>query len=456
MNGAKIDTYLEAKLDDYIAETIRLCAQPSISAMNLGLRECAAMVADILSSSDFDVQILETAGAPVVVGKAAGTSDKTLMFYNHYDVQPADPLDLWTTPPFEPTIRDGALYARGAKDDKGEFIARVAAVEAARAANGGTLPCNIVFLVEGQEEIGSPHINQFVQEHLDLLRCDAAIWEEGGVDNEGRPGSGLGARGILAVELRAKTASRDAHSGSGHMIPSAAWRLTWALNTLKDQSERIQIPGFYDDVQPMSEADRALINASFDPKDNAMLRQQLGVKQWLRSYADDDPRLAYAVFEPTCNIQGLTSGHQGEGLKTIVPAQARCVVDFRLVPDQDPQDIFNKLRAHLDAQGFDDIEVNWGGAMWPYKASPEHPFIQLTAEAARDVYGKEPRLQPLFGGSSPMYAIGRPFNVPIVWAGVGYPNSSTHAPDEHVRLSDFLKASQQIARIVDGFADMPW
>src|SRR4051794_2317687 len=175
-----MDTFLQAGLDGYIAEAAELCAQPSVSAHGEGMEACADLVATMLERHGFAVQIFPTAGHPVVVGRAAGDSPRTLLFYNHYDVQPAEPFELWTTPPFTPTVRNGALFARGAKDDKGEFVARLAAVDAVRAAHGGTLPCGVLFVVEGQEEIGSPHIAQFVREHTDLLQCHGSVWEEGG------------------------------------------------------------------------------------------------------------------------------------------------------------------------------------------------------------------------------------------------------------------------------------
>jgi acetylornithine deacetylase/succinyl-diaminopimelate desuccinylase-like protein len=221
----KIDDYLQLNLSGYIDETVELCAQPSVSARKEGVLECAGMVAQILERHGFRVHSIPTAGSPVIVGRADGQSERRLLFYNHYDVQPPEPFELWTTPPFEPTVRDGALYARGAKDDKGEFIARLAAVDAVRAAHGGELPCGVTFVVEGEEENGSPHIAQFVQEHLDLLQCDGAIWEEGGINPEGHPILVLGARGALVVELAVQTMKRDAHSGGAHILPNAAWRL---------------------------------------------------------------------------------------------------------------------------------------------------------------------------------------------------------------------------------------
>ncbi|MBI5715905.1 MAG: M20/M25/M40 family metallo-hydrolase, partial [Chloroflexi bacterium] len=200
----QIDSFLKKNLNSYIDKTIELCKHASISAQGgTVMGECADTVARTLLRHGFDVQTFDTPGNPVVVGRATGKSDRTLLFYNHYDVQPPEPLDLWTTPPFEPTVRDGALYARGAKDDKGEFVARIAAVDAAREANGGALPCGITFVVEGEEESGSPYIAQFVLDHLDLLKSHGAIWEEGGIDHQGHPVNLLGARGVLKVELTA-------------------------------------------------------------------------------------------------------------------------------------------------------------------------------------------------------------------------------------------------------------
>jgi acetylornithine deacetylase/succinyl-diaminopimelate desuccinylase-like protein len=450
-NNDRIDTYLTSNLDRYIQETARLCAQPSVSAQHLGMRECADLVAQILTEHGFEVQQFETPGNPVVVGRAKGRSERTLLCYNHYDVQPAEPFELWTTPPFEPTVRDGALYARGAKDDKGEFVVRLAAVDAVREANGGELPCGITFVVEGEEEVGSPTIADFVLQNLDLLKCHGSIWEEGFNSPDGRPMNLLGVRGVLSVELRARTMNRDAHSGSASTLPNAAWRLLWALSSLKGPDERIRIQGFYDRANPPTQRDLELCDAM--PTYEELIRDTFGVREFVRGATG--PALNRAVFEPTCNIQGIEGGYYGEGMKTVIPAEAVAKVDFRLVPDQDPDEIFGLLRAHLDREGFNDIEVIRHGQMWPAKGSPDDPLVQLTSRAAEEVYGKAPLLVPITGGSSPVYAFAGPLGgIPVVTAGVGYIGSRTHAPDEHIRLADFLDASKHIARIMDGFADL--
>jgi acetylornithine deacetylase/succinyl-diaminopimelate desuccinylase-like protein len=450
----RIDAFLQANLDDYIAETARLCAQPSVSAKAEGIEECADLVAKLLEQRDFCVQKFATPGNPVIVAHAEGQSERTLLFYNHYDVQPPEPLELWTSPPFEPTVRNGALYARGAADDKGEFIARLAAVEAVRAAHNGMLPCGVAFVVDGEEEIGSPNIAQFVQEHLNLLKCQGAIWEAGGIDPDGHPMLLLGVRGILYIELSVKTMKRDEHSGKAHILPNAAWRLLRALDSLKAPDERVRIPGFYDQVKPPSEIDIELLDAL--PDYEQFMRTKLGVREFVRGRTGKD--LNRAVFEPTCNIDSITAGYQGEGPKTVIPAEATAKVDFRLVPNQDPDDVFAKVRAHLDDQGFTDVRVTrLGGAMWPAKTSSDDPLVKLTARTGEQVYSQPSLISPLIGPSSPIYAFADPLGgIPVVTAGVGYSDNCGHAPNEHVRIKDFHNGARHIARILDGFAGLSY
>ena len=448
----QLDEFLQNNLNSYIKEVAQLCAQPSISARKEGVLECAELVSQILERHGLQVEKFETPGNPILVGRAAGESERTLLFYNHYDVQPPEPLALWTTPPFEPTVRDGALYARGAMDDKGQFIARLAALDSVRHAHGGRLPCNVTFVVEGEEEIGSPHIARFVRDHTSLLECRAAIWEEGGIDPEGHPTTTLGCRGLLYVELAVETLKMDAHSGGAHHLPNAAWRLVQALASLKEEDGKIALAGFYDDAHPPSAPDLALFDAL--PNTEEWLREAYGVKEFVGGLTGND--FKRAVFNPTCNIAGLTAGHQGEGLKTVTPARATAKVDFRLIPDQDPEDIFAKLRAHLDQEGFTDVNITRVGAMWPYKASAEDPFVLLARRSAEAVYGRPYRIAPLAGGSTPIYAFAAPLgDIPVISAGVGNSNNRAHSPDEYVRLVDFLNGARHIARILNDFADLP-
>ena len=230
---AAIDSYISEHQREWITELEALCAIPSVSARHERIEECAALVARMLERRGFAVEVSATGGHPVVLGHAGGSNrSRTLLFYNHYDVQPPEPLELWESPPFKLTERDGAVFARGSKDDKGEFVCRLAALDAVRAVTG-SYPCDITWLAEGEEEVGSPHLPAWVEQHAYRLRADAAVWEEGGIEVDETPIVRLGARGLLYVELSVKVLSRDAHSGQANLLPNAAWRLTWALASLK-------------------------------------------------------------------------------------------------------------------------------------------------------------------------------------------------------------------------------
>ncbi len=446
----KVDAYLEAHLDESLAELSRLVAQPSVGAQNWGLQECAALVGEMLRKRGFQVEIMPTDGAPVVFAERKGKSDKTLLFYNHYDVQPPEPLELWETPPFEPTLRDGKLYGRGVSDDKGHIVARLFALDAWLESEGD-LPCNVKFIIEGEEETSSAHLFDFIRNHKDRLKADACIWEFGGVDHRDVPMQYLGLRGICYVELSVETASTDVHSGlGGSIFPNAAWRLVWALNTLKDPQERILIPGFYDRVRPPTPRDIELMEALPDVAEEYKTRY--GVKEFLKGLRGGTALKVEEVFSPTCTICGLTSGYQGPGSKTVLPARASAKVDFRLVPDQTPEDILQKLRSHLDAQGFPDVRITYLGGDPPARTDPDHPFIRIVVESAREVYGVPMQVVPLTGGSGPNHPFVHDLGLPVATAGMGYPDTRTHAPNENIRIDLYLKHARHMARVLSEFA----
>lgn len=447
----RVDAYVDAHIDRWIRELSGLCRQPSISARHEGIEECAALVAGLLAARGFTADILPTDGGhPVVLAHASGANaGRTLLCYNHYDVQPPEPLELWRTPPFEPDLRDGSLYARGAKDDKGELIARLAALDALKQTDGA-YPCNITFLVEGEEEIGSPHLPGWVRGHRDRLRVDGAIWEEGGIDAQGHPVISLGVRGLLYVELSVGTLAMDAHSGGANLLPNAAWRLTWALASLKDVQERVTIGGFYDTVRPLSARQKEYL--AHLPSQEDTIKDLYGLDRLLLDRAGPD--VPAAPFEPTCNIAGLTSGYQGEGSKTIVPARASAKVDFRLVPDQRPEDVLRQLRDHFDAGGFTDVRIEALGMGQPALVDPDAPLVRITAETAEEVYSLPPRVIPLSGGTTPM-SLFTGEGIPVVAPGVGYWANRAHSPNEHVRLEDFSRAVKHLARVMSRFAAEP-
>ncbi len=442
-----IDAYIEAHIADsmtVLADYVRL---RSVSAQKQEIAETAAFVKSLLESAGATAEVLEkeAPGHPVVLGEIPGASPYTLLLYNHYDVQPPEPLELWKSDPFEMTQHGEQYFGRGISDNKAHLISRLLAIAAVRDANGGTLPITVKFLVEGDEEIGSAKLLEFVERHRERLAADVALGEGGGVDPAGRPVISLGVRGVLHVELRATTATSDVHSSMGNVVPNAAWRLVWALGTIKDADERVLIPGFYDAVRPPNALEDELLHAV--PSEEEVQLRGLGLKEYLggaRGY-EYQRRLA---FEPACTIDGMGGGYQGPGSKTVIPKEAIAKIDFRLVPDQHPDDITEKLRRHLDAKGFGDIEMKAEEGELPARSDAGHPFVGIVRETAREVYGLEPVVLPNGAGTQPLHPIMHTLGVPIASAGLGYYGSRAHAPNENVRLPDFVLGTKHVAAII--------
>ena len=450
---AQIDARIDERLEYWIEQLGRLCAQPSISAQRLGIDECAALVATMLQEEGYTAEILPTGGSPIVYGDSGPSGQaRTLLFYNHYDVQPPEPLDLWNSPPFTLTRVGDELFARGVSDDKGQLITRMAAAAAVRDVLG-ELPCRVKYFVEGEEEVGSPNIPPAIDAHKERFAADGCIWEFGSVDYTGRPTQTLGMRGLAYFELSVDTAALDCHSGlGGSIIANAAWRLVWALSTIKGVDERIRIPGFYDSVRPATPRDLEYLAAL--PDESAAFKEFYGVSGFLKGMTGGTELRRAAVFEPTATINGLNSGYQGPGAKTVLPARASAKLDFRLVPDQTPEEIGPLLRAHLDAEGFADVEVRYLAGVKPARTDPDHPFVQLSIRAAEDVYGKLPIVEPLIGGSGPLHPFIHVLGLPVVTSGCGHPQSRVHAPNENIRIPDFINGIRHSARILYRFAAM--
>ncbi len=449
-NYDSVDAYIDKNLNQSLDELKKYVAQPSISAQNLGLKECAQLVKEMLEKRGFSAEIMATEGAPVVFAERKGKVDKTILIYNHYDVQPPEPLELWDSPPFEPEIRDGKMYGRGVSDDKGHLTSRLHAIDAILAEEG-ELPCNIKFIIEGEEETASVHLHEFISKNLDRLQADACIWEFGSVDHRDRPQQYLGLRGICYVELSVTSLGTDVHSGiGGSIFPNAAWRLTWALSTLKGVDERIRIPGFYDDVVQPTDRDREFMAKLPDPAEDYKTR--FGVKKFIKGLEGGMELKLEEVFTPTCTICGLTSGYQGPGSKTVQPAFASAKVDFRLVPNQMPKDILKKLRAHLDAEGFSDVEIKFLGGEPAARTDPDHPFVKLVSETAEEVYDAKMDIVPMIGGSGPNYPFVHELGLPVVCMGIGYPNTKAHAPNENFRIDLYVQHAKHTARVIREFA----
>jgi len=447
---AKADGFIESHLDASIAELAKLVAIPSVGAQNRGLDECAALVAELLRARGFQADVLPSGGAPVVVAERAGRSPRTLLFYNHYDVQPAEPLELWDSEPFTLTRRGDSVYGRGISDDKGHLTSRLLALDALLATNG-ELPCRVKFVIEGEEETSSTHLPDFIVREKARLAADACIWEFGGVDHREVPLQFCGLRGICYVELSVTTAATDVHSGmGGSIIANAAWRLTWALAHLKGPDGRVRIPGFYDAVRKPTPRDLELLEALPEVADE--YRARWGVQGFLNGLTGGVALRTAEVFEPTCTICGLTSGYQGPGSKTVLPARASAKVDFRLVPDMTPARVVRGLRAHLDVGGFTDVQIDLLGGESPARTDPDDPFVQMVCRTAEPVYGVPMQRTPLVGGSGPNHPFVHDLGLPVAMAGLGHPGTLAHAPNENLRLDLYVKHAKHVVRILDEFA----
>jgi acetylornithine deacetylase/succinyl-diaminopimelate desuccinylase-like protein len=441
--------HIDAHLGESVEALRALCRLPTVSARGEAINETAEHVSGLLRALRFETRTLPKppGGYPVVFAEAGGASAKTLLFYDHYDVQPPEPLELWSSPPFEPELRDGKLYARGVSDNKGNIAARLAAIRAWRETRG-ELPCSVKFCIEGDEEIGSPYMEEFVAEHRDLLAADACVWEGGGVTWEGLPQVTLGVKGLLYVQVDCDTISHDAHSSYGTVLPNAAWRLVWALSTIKGPGERVMIDGFYDAVRPPTPGERAAIEAM--PTEDHETLKSYGISEAVTGVRGADYRLRH-YLEPTATVDGLSSGYEGEGAKTVLPARAMAKMDFRLVPDQAPQDILAKLRAHLDRHNFADVRVTYISGEHPARTPITDPFVATMREAVREAYGAEPIIVPTMAGTGPLYPFIATLALPTADCGIGYPDARIHAPDENIRIEDFRKGTKAIAALLGRF-----
>lgn len=424
---------LSAHIERGLSDLRDLVALPSVSAQGRALPETAAFVTRLLRAEGFTVREYPGQVAPVLIAEA-GEGDATLLIYNHYDVQPEDPLELWHTPPFELTEREGRLYGRGASDDKGEFASRLAAVRAVKERHGGALPLRVRWLIEGEEEIGSPSLERFVRAHAGELRADGCWWEFGSVAEDGRPVAFLGLKGIVSVELRAQVAASDLHSSLGAVVDNPLYRLAKAVASLRDDVGRLTIPGALDDLHAPSQADMQAIRALPGAGEDAY--RTAGVTRPLGTPPEYHHRLN---LMPVVNVNGWGGGYQGAGGKTVLPAHGFVKLDFRLVPGQDPARLVKLLRAHLDAQGLTDVEiVEIEAAQHPARADAGHPFVQACLQSAREVYGQEPVVNPSSGGSGPMHpfmdALG---GLPCVAMGIGNVGGRVHAPNENIKRADF-------------------
>jgi acetylornithine deacetylase/succinyl-diaminopimelate desuccinylase-like protein len=431
---AAIFEHIDQQRDASVGRLVEYLRHPSISAYNEGIAEVAALLQRMLTGIGLDTTVIPTAGHPMVVARWDGAPGRpTVLLYGHYDVQPPDPLEGWTTPPFEPAIRDGRIYARGVADNKGQHLAQILAIETHLQVNG-KLPCNVILLLEGEEEVGSPHMAEFVRSHAGLLRADLAVTADGQMHPSGQPTLKFGSRGVVSFDLRVRHANRDVHSGNfGGVVPNPIWTLIHLLATMKNDRGEITIDGFNDAVLPPTAEERA-----------AVARLPLDLPEFKRSLdlarldePADRPFFESLSFHPTLTINGLHGGYGGPGTKTVLPHEAFAKCDVRLVAAQDPADILAKIAAHV-ARHAPEVEfVCVEEGMYPSKTPFDSPRAEPIKQAIHASYGVEPLLYPSGFGSLPGYAFTDILGIPAFVVNYANADAANHAPNENMTLACF-------------------
>ena len=442
-----------------ISDLQTLIRQPSVSARRVGLLECANLVAHIMLKSGITSEVLylddlkndKKDVPPIVYGEVkskANPNGRTILFYNHYDVQPEEPLELWKADPFSGKVEGNYIFGRGSSDDKGELITRIKAVEYFLKKTGD-VPCNVKFIVEGEEEIGSLHVEKYLTKYRHKLTCDGVIWEFGYIDERDRPIISLGMKGLLYVELLSKGPSRDAHSSLAVLIENPAWRLVRALNTMRDNNGKILIGGWYKDVREFTPEELSLI--ANEPFDEEEFKKEYGIDKFVNNATGIEARKAF-VGMSTCNIAGLLSGYIGEGAKTILPAEAKVKIDFRLVPDMIPEKQFELVKNHLKENGFeDDIDIKLIHGEAAVRMPSNHSFVKQIEESAKETFGSA-IISISSAGTGPMHSFAKVLGAPCVSIGSTYIYAKIHSPNEFARIDLLNKTTKCIGAILEKFA----
>ena len=447
---AALFAYIDQQRQSYIDRLLAYVRQPSISAYGIGIAETADFLLARLQALGMDAQLMPTAGWPMVLGRRFDAPGKpTVLLYGHYDVQPPDPLDAWISPPFEPTIRDGRIYARGVGDNKGQHFAQLLAIESLLAQQD-KLPCNVIVLLEGEEEIGSPHIADFIRQHGDLLACDLVVTADGPVHESGKSCLMFGVRGVLSFELRARGANTDLHSGNwGGVVPNPIWTLVQLLATMKNEQGLITIEGFYDEVLPPSALEQQALNNL--PLDLPTILAELDLTTL--DAPVDRPFFERLMFYPTFTIKGFHGGYTGPGSKTVLPHEAFVKCDIRLVEAMTLAQSWARLQAHV-ARHAPGVTAIYQGGMEPSKAPLDSPYTAPILAALRAGQDEEPLLIPSAGGSLPDYVFTKILGVPAFGTPYANADERNHAPNENLEVERFIKGIKTGAALLTYLGEM--
>lgn len=442
-NLQEIFDYVDQHQEEFISELAGACACISTAGNPEGLNAARTYILDRMHRAGIEEsEIPVPQGNAMLFGCCEGENPKTVLFYNHYDVVEEGNWEKWRTEhPFRLEQESDMLYARGVSDDKGPLFTRIQAVKAILATRG-KLPVRVKFLVEGDEETASPSMFRYQKENpekfKEMVEADLCFWENGRRDREGRPWARFGVRGACSFNLRCTTCNTDLHGRMGATVPSASWRLVWALSTLKGPDERIAIEGFYDDVLPLTEREAEILKAF--PYEEESIKEKLELKEFLLGASGNElKRRIY--LEPSLSICGLEAGELYHGPRGIVPHTAWARISFYLSANQNPDKVHEQLRRHLDSRGFSDIEVEYLGGSHAVKTSTELPITKQLEKAASMVYDQPLVIELTQLGSGPAIAFRRAWEgMPIVGIGPGNTGSNHHAPDENLRVDDYIKA----------------
>lgn len=433
-----------ANKDRFISELSEICRQKSISAKNDGVVDCAKLIVDKLKKRGFQAELWELEGSyPAVYGYLPGTSDKTLLFYGHYDVVPAEPLEKWNTPPFEPTVIGDYIYGRGVGDHKSSFVERLHAVDVLL--EEGPLPVGVKFFLEGEEELGSPSLGRMIEAHKEELKADASLYVGGFRNDAGRIQIRLGKKGNLAVELECTTMAKDSLSYRAALLPNAAWRLVMALSTMVDENYRCTVDGFNEKIKGPTDYEKELVKSIPFSAENVC--SAFGIDRLNAGLDGTDASIA-EVFDPVTVLCKLSAGFSGDGFKAVLPSTAKAHIEYQLVPDQTPGEVLDLIRAHLDRRGFSDIEVRVINSLNVGQTPADAKIAQVVIDTAKEVYGEEPVVIPLGGGAGPwelLFNIGMPI---VSEPGVSHAGSNYHAPNENICISDYLLGIEHIAMLI--------
>lgn len=434
----------------FVDELRGLVRQPSRTGYLDEVRACAAYVSDLARAAGWSAEVVDVDElAPVVLlERPAPPGAPTLLLYSHYDVISPEPVAEWTYPPFAAALVDGRIIGRGTTDAKANVLSLIKGVETLVAVRGSA-PCGAKLILDGEEERGSANLPTFVDKWRDRLAADAALSFDGGIDASGVPKIGLGTSGMLYVELEVHGAKKELHSAGARLYLNPAWRLTWALASIKGPDEQVLLDGFYDPIVPPTDEDEALMAAM--PWNDERQLSEAGLPSFLTGVRGLDA-VRRVLFQPGLAICGLTSGFAGDGPKAVIPTRASAKLEFRIVPNQTPEGVLEQLRSHLDGHGFADVEVRTLATVETAKTSPEAAIVGATLQAARELYGP-PMLKPTeeFAGRQGAW-LGTRLGIPGVQTGVGPPGHRGHATDEFVTVEHYVKGIKFAATILDHFA----